>query len=216
MDFAIPVTPDISIAFGTPVLIRQIPGFEKYNDAIKERILAAEKEDKGVHISNRGGWQSQQTLWGWEGEPFDALRTWVHGSLARMAALTTMETDLTKVEIDYIAAAWANINRRGDYNSAHIHNDAHWACVYYVECGTLDKGREHNGQFELYDPRTLAQLSTLSQYGFSRNLMIDPKPGQMILFPAWMEHAVHPFEGEGERITIAVNIHATGGRHGGF
>tara|TARA_R110000787_G_scaffold8895_2_gene30643 strand:- start:1548 stop:1727 length:180 start_codon:yes stop_codon:yes gene_type:complete len=59
MDFAIPVTPDISIAFGTPVLIRQIPDFEKYNDAIKARILAAEKEDKGVHISNRGGWQSQ-------------------------------------------------------------------------------------------------------------------------------------------------------------
>ena len=28
----------------------------------------------------------------------------------------------------------------------------------------------------------------------------------MILFPAWMEHLVHPFNGEGERISIATNI----------
>ena len=216
MDFSVPVTPDISVAFGTPILSRRIPDFQKHNDAIKARILAAEKEETGVSISNKSGWQSPQTLWGWEGEEFDALRLWVHGSLLRMAALTTMETDLAKVDIKYIAAAWANVNRRGDYNSGHIHNDSHWACVYYVECGTLDKGRPHNAQFELRDPRTLAQSSTLSAYGFSRNLLIDPKPGQMILFPAWMEHAVHPFEGEGERISIAVNIRATGGRHGGF
>jgi uncharacterized protein (TIGR02466 family) len=216
MDFSIPVTEDIAVAFGTPVLSRQIPDFQKYNDAIKARILAAQSEDSGVDISNRGGWQSQQTLWGWEGEEFDALRGWVHASLLRMAALTAMETDLTKVDIDYFAAAWANINRRGNYNSGHIHNDAHWACVYYVECGTLDPGREYNGQFELRDPRTLAQSSTLPAYGFARSLMIDPKPGQVILFPAWMEHSVHPFEGEGERFSIAVNIRVTGGRHSGF
>jgi hypothetical protein len=130
MDFSFPITPDISVAFGTPILSRQIPDFRKYNDAIKARIRATENEETGVSISNKVGWQSQQTLWGWEGEEFDGLRGWVHGSLLRMVALTTKETDLAKADIEYIAVAWANINRRGDYNSGQIHNDSHWAWVY--------------------------------------------------------------------------------------
>ncbi|MBT5648726.1 MAG: hypothetical protein HOJ41_12770, partial [Rhodospirillaceae bacterium] len=51
--------------------------------------------------------------------------------------------------------------------------------------------------------------------GFARSLLIDPEPGKMILFPSWMEHAVHPFYGTGQRISIAANIKVTGGRHAG-
>jgi len=31
------------------------------------------------------------------------------------------------------------------------------------------------------------------------------KPGQLVLFPSWAYHEVLPFEGEGERITVAFN-----------
>jgi hypothetical protein len=31
----------------------------------------------------------------------------------------------------------------------------------------------------------------------------------LVLFPAWLEHWVHPFVGGGERISIAVNIDVT-------
>jgi predicted 2-oxoglutarate/Fe(II)-dependent dioxygenase YbiX len=30
-------------------------------------------------------------------------------------------------------------------------------------------------------------------------------PGALILFPSWVLHDVKPFEGEGERITVAFN-----------
>ncbi len=30
-------------------------------------------------------------------------------------------------------------------------------------------------------------------------------PGQLVMFPSWVLHDVKPFEGEGERITIAFN-----------
>jgi hypothetical protein len=33
-----------------------------------------------------------------------------------------------------------------------------------------------------------------------------PVPGDMLLFPSWLEHSVAPFEGEGERICIAFNV----------
>jgi predicted 2-oxoglutarate/Fe(II)-dependent dioxygenase YbiX len=31
------------------------------------------------------------------------------------------------------------------------------------------------------------------------------EPGQLVIFPSWVLHEVKPFEGEGERITIAFN-----------
>jgi hypothetical protein len=35
---------------------------------------------------------------------------------------------------------------------------------------------------------------------------IRPRPGQMILFPAWLSHSVEPWDGEDYRISIAMNI----------
>ena len=31
------------------------------------------------------------------------------------------------------------------------------------------------------------------------------EPGQLVLFPSWILHDVKPYEGEGERITVAFN-----------
>jgi len=36
-----------------------------------------------------------------------------------------------------------------------------------------------------------------------RSLRLEP--GQLVLFPSWLLHEVLPFEGEGERITVAFN-----------
>ena len=215
MEFAFPVTQDISLCFVTPVLVRTIPDYNAVNDALKEQILAARKKDSGVSVSNRGGWQSTPDLWDWGTPEIEAFKGWVHGSIIRMAALTTEETDLSKVDVEYVAGAWANVNNRGDYNDGHVHPDCDWACVYYAEIGALDPGWDRNGKFELHDPRIMAQASKLAGYGFARSLLIDPEPGKMILFPAWMEHSVHPFYGDGQRISIAVNIKVTGGRHSG-
>ena len=199
MDFGIPVTPDINLAFFTPVLVRNIPNFATVNEGLKQQILAAKEKDVGVSVSNRGGWQSSPTLWQWNTPEAETFKSWVHSCMLRMAALTTQETDLSKVDIEYVAGAWANVNTRGDYNDGHVHPECDWACVYYAEIGELDEGWDRNGQFELHDPRVLAQASKLSGYGFARSLLIDPEPGKMIMFPAWMEHSVHPFYGEGLR-----------------
>jgi predicted 2-oxoglutarate/Fe(II)-dependent dioxygenase YbiX len=31
------------------------------------------------------------------------------------------------------------------------------------------------------------------------------EPGQLVIFPSWVLHDVKPFEGQGERVTIAFN-----------
>jgi predicted 2-oxoglutarate/Fe(II)-dependent dioxygenase YbiX len=34
---------------------------------------------------------------------------------------------------------------------------------------------------------------------------IDLEPGQLVLFPSWVLHDVKPYDGDGERITVAFN-----------
>jgi hypothetical protein len=36
--------------------------------------------------------------------------------------------------------------------------------------------------------------------------LIFPKSGQLVLFPSWLAHAVRPYEGGRERISIAFNF----------
>ena len=35
---------------------------------------------------------------------------------------------------------------------------------------------------------------------------INPEPGMLLAFPAWLDHQVHPFFGRGEHISIAANV----------
>lgn len=215
MDFVFPVSPNLAFCFGTPILVAQVSGFAEVNRALAALIRARMAEDGGVYVSNRGGWQSTHDLWDWDSSAIETYKGWVHSAILRMAAITRRETDLSKVEIDYRAGAWVNVNRHGHYNDSHIHPDADWAVVYYVETGTPEPGWDRNGKIELFDPRTLSKTSSLGAYGFGRSLLIDPEPGKIIVFPGWMEHSVHPFYGAGDRISIACNVMVTGGRHSG-
>lgn len=197
---------DMHIGFVTPYMIRQIPDAEPLNKDLSRIILDKKKKYEGSNLSNIGGWQSEATLWEWDYPAIKKFKSWVHNSVLRVAALPDNETNLRNVKANYMAAAWANVNSAGDYNQAHIHPGCDWSCVYYVSGGLPRGSRPLNGQIELRDPRPLAWSSGLQRYGFGQSLIIPPDPGMMILFPAWMEHLVHPFEGEGERISIATNI----------
>jgi hypothetical protein len=39
---------------------------------------------------------------------------------------------------------------------------------------------------------------------------VTPEVGMLVLFPSWHLHAVHPYHGETERISIAFNARITG------
>ena len=194
------------IAFATPYLLREIPEFEELNRSLAGIILAEKAKNPGTDVSNVGGWHSTPDLWEWNYPAIEKFKAWVHNSILRVVALPEKQTNLRKVKAEYMAAAWANVNCHGDYNLTHIHPECDWSCVYYVSTGRLEPGNDLNGKFELRDPRSLAFSSGLQGYGFGQSMIIGPEPGRMILFPAWMEHLVHPFYGDGERISIAVNI----------
>jgi hypothetical protein len=53
--------------------------------------------------------------------------------------------------LSWILSAWANVNRRGDFNNMHTHPGATWSGVYYVDHGELNPDAEGTA-IQLYDP----------------------------------------------------------------
>ena len=213
---SVQITEDTTLMFTTPFMVRWVPDHESLNTELSALIRREQERDRGVRFSNYEGWQSQPTLWEWPDAAIERLRRAVHDSVLRVSALSTMEERLSDVDVQYKARAWANLNTNGAYNSIHAHGDAQWAVVYYVEMGEEDPGHETNGRLVLFDPRSISSIEKRPGFGFGARLVIDPEPGKLVLFPAWIQHWVTPYFGPGERISIAVNIEVTGGRHSGM
>ncbi len=208
MSITVGLGEDITLAFGVPLLLRAIPEAAQVNPGLARAILAREAQGKGVSKSNSGGWHSEESLMVWPEPEIQTLRGWIDAAIQRMCRLPYRQSPQA-VDIAYRATGWANVNRHGDYNNIHIHSGSHWAVVYYVTVGEEEPGHPLNGQLELRDPRPAAGHGRLPGFMFGRAITLRPQPGLLVVFPAWLEHWVHPFYGRGERISVAVNIDIT-------
>ena len=107
--------------------------------------------------------------------------------------------------------SWFHITRRGGYFGLHNHPNASWSGVYCVDPGKSDPGKEASGLLSFVSPmlstgmyQDAANAKMQLPYG-NMLAQLSLLPGQLVMFPSWVLHDVKPFEGEGERITIAFN-----------
>src|SRR3546814_9812138 len=102
--------------------------------------------------------------------------------------------------------------RISDWSSDVCSSDLHVSLVYYVETGGVAEAQvdpdipETSGALERMDPRGHFDMATLREDPLGRNLIIRPENGRLVAFPSWLYHQVTPYQGEGERISIAVNV----------
>lgn len=107
---------------------------------------------------------------------------------------------------------WVNINPKYAYNRHHTHPHALWSGVYYVQVP------ENAGLLYFTDPRPQAQVLT-PYYDPQRRradtwpeVYYQPQEGRLIVFPAWLVHAVQPNLSEqpgreGDRISVSFNFY---------
>jgi len=102
---------------------------------------------------------------------------------------------------------WINVNRPGNHNVLHCHPGSFLSATYYVKVPEDMQG----GKIAFRDPRgpAVAMYETpgieLPWVGSGMGIPFSPATGQLLMFPAWLEHRVEPFDGSGERISIAFN-----------
>ncbi len=107
--------------------------------------------------------------------------------------------------------AWVHVTRRGGYFGLHNHPNASWSGVYCVDPGQHDAGKPESGALTLVNPMLPsamyldAAIARIPPPFGVQIRSVKLQAGQLVIFPSYLLHDVKPFEGEGERITIAFN-----------
>ena len=205
MSEQVPVKEHMAMAFGTPVIAYPWPDSETLNAELRQVILDKEKDNDGVVKSNVGGWHSATNFFAGEQDCVRTLKMRVQNLVIDLMRAITVAPEGART-FNFRTDGWANVSRDGDYNNVHNHPNCLWSGVYYVAEGKPDPDRPNNGKLELFDPRAGVNMIFIENTMLHGRYTIDPIPGLMVVFPAWLQHMVHPFFGKGERISVSFNV----------
>lgn len=152
-----------------------------------------------VHISNIGGWQSPSdfhTI-----ESFSVFRNYIVNNAIQSVP------QYNKREL-YLNNMWININKKGDYNVAHVHPGCVLSGVFWVKapenCGKLVFTNPHS--FEEYYLLDSVSTEFMKKYNYDGTFVFTPQEGLLVLFPAHLQHLVEPNQTDEDRISIAFNL----------
>lgn len=198
--------------FPTHVFKRLYSGVDGVNQRLRSLVLKKEAEEEGVRLSNVGGWHSRQDLLLWDDPSITVFislaQNFVHEYTAERLGRPPGEfNSVLKME------GWANVSRAGNYARPHVHPSSNFALVYYVDQGDApapDSGRRPtSGVLEWLDPRQRPEMFQTPGVDPADTISLQPRTGLMLLFPSWLYHYVHPYQGTRPRISLACNVTVT-------
>lgn len=194
----------MQLLFGTPVGAYNIPNAPQINAVLAACVRTHEPLSANATKSNIGGWHSGMDLLEWPEIRQTDFEATIRSATLKMVRQTAGLPDL---QAELVLSAWANLNRSGAFHLPHNHPGNDWSGVYYVHVGDMGNQRERNaGHLVLHDPRgSINMIRHPGANPFGSIVHIPPVAGQLVLFPAWLQHSVMPFDTCEERITIAFN-----------
>lgn len=202
--------------YATPVIVERIADGAALGEALAQVSLDRCALDPGLSVSNLGGWHSDRRMMDWGGEASAALAR----HAIRLADQFTVDIGADPAGARRFAWGvdmWANIARTGDAGQYHCHPGAWWSAVFYADDGyDGSDDRALGGELSLMDPRMPAIRQNMPDLRIrhpgrphdEHEQWLRPETGMLLLFPAWLTHAVRPYRGAGERISIALNLSA--------
>ena len=190
--------------FSTPLYTKDMEGAGALNQLLRADIMEWESIDPdGTPRSNRSAsWHSGVNAF--EREAFAPL----------LSAVVEAATDVFRAE-GYAGASrarvvgmWANVLRRGGFNTLHDHAGCLWSGVYYVTAP------DSMADLTFLDPRGSLPTLRVPHYKAAArreaqrwsSWAVSPRPGRLVLFPYWLQHYVEPNESEEPRISVSFNI----------
>lgn len=195
-----------------PTLIYQydIENCTALNKALLDLTYAERQRDQtGVNKSNTaelGSWHSATNLH--KNADYKPLLTEIDAALAGISS----DLSYAKDQVLKVTTMWSIINPPGNGNRAHVHPNSLWSGVYYVQAP------EGAGKIEFIDPRTITIMNQ-PKYETKKKRPRDcwtkvnykPIPGRMVIFPAWLYHAVDTNMSKeqgraGDRVILSFNI----------
>lgn len=202
--------------FSTPLGHAELDDAPALNSELRAFFLECEAQggrfenpDRNTH-RNDALFESNFSLFQWKHPAVQKLRAFCVGQLYQLIGELNQYDVPTLQRLHLAEEAWFHITRQSGYFGVHNHPLHSWSGVYCV-CQEGDDPDSDSGRLTFLNPNAtmymdMALFRLRDPFKLS-NLSFRLKPGQLILFPSWVQHFVTPFEpkGDGLRITVAFN-----------
>jgi uncharacterized protein (TIGR02466 family) len=187
--------------FSTPLFSHVLKNVDALNAELRDLILDRERTNPPAVKSNIGGWQSEADFLTWGGSAVTTLGRY----LATAVEIATAKLPLVapNLKIKFELVAWAAVNRKGDYNTSHVHPGATWSGVYYVDPG--DQPEQGLGAVLELEHPIQAMVMNFFPGLLPSTLVVRPEAGLVILFPSCLVHNVRIYRGDRPRICVPFN-----------
>lgn len=194
--------------FPIHVLVREHPDLASLNAALFDHIAARRRSDAGsardaVHMrqcTTMGGFQTSGAS-NFLDDESQAVRQ-LRDKIVQPAVLRYLSQALGAhpLLVDYRLFSWANLLHAGDWQAPHMHPTEFNVAsgVYYVR---VPEAPEPQGWLEFINPHLISTL-----HGGSSGRRHQPREGQLLVFPPYYMHFVHPFTGTGERAIVSFDV----------
>lgn len=187
--------------FPTPVWGFDHPDPGPLNAALLP-LITAERAADPVGLPGRSavlGWHSADDLH--RRPAFAPLIGFVMAAVAEAVRFLNWDTrEATPV----VATCWAVVNPPGASNVVHTHPHSFLSGVYYVAA------EAEAGALFFLDPRPAAGMMappvTAHNLWTFEKVRYAPRPGRVLVFPAWLQHGVEPNLSAADRVCVSFNV----------
>lgn len=207
-----PITPAFAVPFAQDFLHDG-----DLNRELKALLLA--REAGGARYANPnpslqqqpGVFESDFNLFSWPDACVQRLRSFCWAALGRTIKQLNDYNAEEMQRLQIFSHTWFHITRSGGFTILHTHPMASWSGVYCITPGESPEGKPDSGVLRFHNPHYYsnyfmdagnARFKSPYHHG-TWNLRLQP--GQLVLFPSWLQHEVLAFHGNDERITVAFN-----------
>jgi hypothetical protein len=208
--------PELINMFAVPFTFARHPEPGRLNPLLKRFIHAQEQTGTAANPRpltqrNAATFESHFNLFRINDPAVQELKIFCWNQLLNMIGFLNGYDAPTLKRLQIFNDCWFHVTRRGGFFGLHNHPNASWSGVYCVDPGQHDPDRKDSGVLSFVNPMIMSAMhmdagiaNMKLPYGYQiANLALEA--GQLVLFPSWVLHDVKPFEGEGERLTIAFN-----------
>ena len=208
--------PDLVNMFSVPFTFSRYPEHERLNVSLKSYIEVQEKSGAAANprpLTQRNAalFESHFDLFRANDAAVQELKAFCWNQLLSLVGRLNGYDLPTLRRLQIFNDCWFHVTRRGGFFGLHNHPNASWSGVYCVDPGRHDPGRKDSGVLSFVNPMIMSAMHmdagiARMQLPFGYQVAnVSLEAGQLVMFPSWVLHDVKPFEGEGERITIAFN-----------
>jgi uncharacterized protein (TIGR02466 family) len=203
--------------FAVPFAFARLQPCEALNRELRTLFLAREADGaryanpRPITKRNAATFESHFDVFRWPDRSVQQLKEFCWAHLVGTIAQLNGYDDALRRRLLIYSDAWFHVTRRGGWFGLHNHPNAAWSGVYCVDPGRHDEARPDSGVLTFANPVLASAMHVdagnaglTGAFGTGvRGIRLEA--GQLVLFPSWVLHEVQPFEGEGERLTVAFN-----------